>query len=213
MDDGLTPPRANWSAQDLFNEACSAADATHATDLSHKEAIARALCLTLRLIEDWRGEHRAEINDYLGPRAPKDGKDDVLAIVKFVFARQDRRQWNWHANALKQAISEGKRSDDLTAYFKITPPTNAAKMWSKAHPKPGGKATLAAKPATAKVTQPATVVPEGYELVSSAHLLKLASMVEAATEFTSALGASYLAMADVVARQQQELATVSQAEA
>jgi hypothetical protein len=63
-----------------------------------------------------------------------------------------------------------------------------------------------------KATQHATV-PEGYELVSSAHLLKLASMVEAASGFIRALGASYLAQADVVVRQQQELAAVSQAEA
>jgi hypothetical protein len=98
--------------------------------------VIRALCLTLRLVEDWRGEHGQEISVYLGDKAPVAGEDDVLPIVKFVFARQDKKQWTWHANALRQALADGKTSDDLTAYFTLTPPTTAAKKWSQTHPKP-----------------------------------------------------------------------------
>jgi hypothetical protein len=90
----------------------------------------------MRLVEDWRGEHRQEISAYLGDKAPADGEDDVLPIVKFVFARQDKKQWTWHANALRQALADGKTSDDLTAYFTLTPPTTAATRWSKDHRRP-----------------------------------------------------------------------------
>lgn len=132
--------RPNWTADARFKEACEAADATHSTDLSHKEAVCEALRRTLCLIEDYRGEHREEIASYLkGTAGLALDKDDVLPIVKHVFARQDKRQWTWHANALRQAIADGKHADDLHAYFKATPPTQAAKKWSEAHRKQGNR--------------------------------------------------------------------------
>src|SRR5204863_6438845 len=123
----------NWTAAGRFKEACEAADAARDAGITHKEAVCEALRLTLCLVEDWRGDHRQEIADYLGTNAPKEGQDDVLAIVKHVFARQDKKQWNWHANALRQAIAENRTSDEVKAYFAQTPPTTAAQAWSKAH--------------------------------------------------------------------------------
>src|SRR5262249_52995660 len=111
--------RPNWDAADRFKEACNAADAAHTADLSHKEAVCEALRRTLCLVEDFRGEHREEIATYLksaGVKPDKLAKDDVLAIVQHVFARQDKRQWTWHANALKQAMAEKQTSDNLPAY-------------------------------------------------------------------------------------------------
>src|SRR5437762_2710389 len=107
----------NWTAAGRFKEACEAADAARDAGITHKEAVCEALRLTLCLVEDWRGDHRQEIADYLGTNAPKEGQDDVLAIVKHVFARQDKKQWNWHANALRQAIAENRTSDEVKAYF------------------------------------------------------------------------------------------------
>jgi hypothetical protein len=138
MNDGLTPEtRPNWNAADRFRVAFAAADAIHTTDVNHKEAICTALSVTLGLIEDWRAGHKEEMKAYLGKNAPEDGKDEVLPIVKCIFVRQNRKQWTWHANALRQAIAKGKTSDDLTVYFRATPPTKAAQEWSKEHPRPG----------------------------------------------------------------------------
>jgi hypothetical protein len=140
------PSRPNWSAAERFKEAEDAAEAIRCMDASHKtnrkEAIIGALCLALRLVEDWRGEHRDEIDAFLGKHAPTEKKstgykpDEVLAIVKCVFHIEGAKQWTWHANAIRQALAEGKTADDAGAYFKLTPPTTAAEVWSKAHPRP-----------------------------------------------------------------------------
>jgi hypothetical protein len=138
------PSRPNWSAEARFKEACNAADATHAADLSHKEAVCEALRRTLCLVEDFRGEHKEEIATYLermGVKPAKLEKDDVLAIVQHVFAWQDKRQWTWHSNALKQALADGATSENLHDYSKKTPPTQAAKKWSDANRKRGMRAS------------------------------------------------------------------------
>lgn len=133
---GFTEPRRpNWSAAEHFQEAEDAAEAIRNMDASHKinrkEAVIHALCLTVRLVEDWRGEHRDEINAYLGKHAPADDGDEVLAIVKCVFHHQGASQWTWHANAIRQALAEQKTADDVGAYFNSTPPTKAAELWTE----------------------------------------------------------------------------------
>jgi hypothetical protein len=140
MDDGFRPDeRPNWRADERFQAAFAAADATHTTDQNHRAAICEALRLTLQLVEGWRDGHQQAISNYLAKNAPKDDADInsvTLSIVKCVFARQDKKQWTWHANALRQANADGKTSDDLTAYFKAKPPTKAAQQWSKDHRRP-----------------------------------------------------------------------------
>jgi hypothetical protein len=133
------PPPTNWSAVEAFNEACQLVnDALDCYD-KHNSLLVDALIRTARLIEHWRGEHRHEIDAYLGAHAPVDvpatdkrparPADEVLAIVKCVFHRQSKSQWTWHANALRQAFADGRTSDDMTVYFKDESPTARAVQW------------------------------------------------------------------------------------
>ena len=121
------PP--NWSAVDAFNDACRLVDDALGCIEKHNSLLVDALIRTARLIEHWRGEHRREIETYLGAH---DLKDEVLAIVKCVFHRQSKSQWTWHANALRQAFADGRASDDMTMYFQDKNPTQRADQWRKA---------------------------------------------------------------------------------
>src|ERR1700730_13561396 len=73
----IVPPPAedasptNWRAVDAFNEACRLVDDALGCFDQHNSLLVDALIRTARLIEHWRGEHRVEIDAYLGA-APKD---------------------------------------------------------------------------------------------------------------------------------------------
>jgi hypothetical protein len=164
--------RPNWNAADRVTEACEAAKAANGQNHKHKEAVCEALRLTLGLIEDWRGDHRDELAVVLAKHAPskgKDGKDkdDVLAFVKYIFAQHDKAGWTWHSNALKQAISDGRTSDNLKMYFTTTTPTGAAKKWSKEHRKPPKPPTRleVAIPGKLVLPESVTIPPDGLRVL------------------------------------------------
>jgi hypothetical protein len=136
-----TNERPNWDVNSRFEEACKAADAIHVAvadfktaDTNKKDVICRALCETLRLIEDWKGDHRPEISTKLGLAYPDKGEDAVLPVVKRVLREKSKNRWTWYANALRQALADERTSDNLTTYFIEHPVTTMATKWAREHP-------------------------------------------------------------------------------
>jgi hypothetical protein len=162
-------PYTNWNATNEFNAACGLVDDALLCADRHVSLLVDALIRAAHLVEEWRGEHRSEIDAYLevGGHKPvdvlaKDGTvqkpaDEILAIVKCVFHRLVKQQWNWRANALRQAFADKKTSDDMTVYFTLEAPTARAKKWSKDHrraPKPRERLEVAIPKLPAGVTIP-----------------------------------------------------------
>jgi hypothetical protein len=130
---------SNYDVGKQVKEAQAAAKAIGTTLLAHNAAIRHALFRCLRLVEDWKSDlYREKLTSYLRvPDYPQDhNRDDdvaaVLVVVQCVFADEDKHQHNWHANALRQAMAEGRTSENVVDYFKkALSPTDAAKLWPK----------------------------------------------------------------------------------
>jgi hypothetical protein len=164
----VVPAGANWSAPEAFTLAISLADAVHQTDVDHRASLVRALVCTARLIEEWRGEHREEIDANLGSYAPGLAKgvakgDEILAVVKCIFHKR-KQDHSLYANALRQALNADKQhADDLAVYFTLEAPTKRAKQWSKDHrrpPKPTTRLEVAI-PGVLKLPENVTIPPDG----------------------------------------------------
>jgi transposase-like protein len=129
----------NWVAAVEFNNAQRAAHQADTDEIGAQRQLWRALCEALRLIEHYRTDHKDEITQYLRDRDLKNEaavrKDDVLCIVKEVFAGARKNARTVYVNALRQAIKEKRGSDDLLTYFGKCPPSAAALEWRNAQPK------------------------------------------------------------------------------
>lgn len=144
-----TVVKPNWDVVTICGEAVDLAAAEFAAESNRSAAIRKSLRATLCLIEHYRGEHKEEIITFLQKKAPKQGtdkkgkaRDDVLPIVKYVYAHDKAQQWTWRANALKWALEKKQTSDTVESFFETTSPTAAAKEWRKAHPSAETKITV-----------------------------------------------------------------------
>jgi hypothetical protein len=133
---------SNYDVGKRVKEAQAAAKAIGTTLLAHNAAIRQALFRCLQLVEDWKSDlYREKLTAYFREDYPqrakkKGGGDDdvaaVLVVVQCVFADEDKTQHNWHANALRQAMADGRTSENVVDYFeKVASPTDAAKKWPK----------------------------------------------------------------------------------
>jgi hypothetical protein len=163
-------PYTNWNATKEFGAARQLVDDALECEERHDSLLVDALIRSARLAEEWRGEHRAEIDAYLRDLAPelaKDGTvkrpaDPELAIVKCIFHRLSKQQHTWRSNALRQAFKDGRTADDLAVYFKEKPPTTRAKQWRNDHRKAPKRPKLeVAIPGKLALPKDMTIPPEG----------------------------------------------------
>ncbi len=102
--------------------------------------------------------------------------------MKWIFARHDKSQWTWYANAVRQALADKQTPDDLSSYFKATPYTTAPKTWRETHPKKSAKKSnrtgSGAKSATGKPVFVAITcelgLPEGVKITEKGMMVLLA---------------------------------------
>jgi hypothetical protein len=129
---------SNYNAHQRVKEAKDLANTAHARYREHVADNHKALAKCLGLLEDWKGDHREKLTAYFRvpdyPQKKDDGDDDVaaaLVVVKCVFADCDRQMWQHHANALRQAMAEGKTAENVLDYFDKEVSENAAAgKWS-----------------------------------------------------------------------------------
>src|ERR1700693_39020 len=157
----------NYNAHERVKEAKDLANAAHAHLRANQAGNHKALARCLQLVEDWRGDHREKLTAYFRvPDYPqKDGNDNdvaaALVVVKCVFADCDRQMWQHHANALRQAMAEGRTAENVLDYFdKEMSERAAADKWAETRRKAKQDAAKQQSDLTQQTPQTETYGPE-----------------------------------------------------